>query len=140
MQVGSTRTRRWILTSLAAVTSSLAFGGSGLAASNVPVISHLSAHPRKLCAKKSSRCQHPGTTIRFTVSTNASIRADIRPRFKNEFGYVEFVRRFHAGANSVRLREPRLTPGRWTLRLQGTNELGSGPISVIDVRVVKHTS
>jgi hypothetical protein len=51
---------------------------------------------------------------------------------------VEFVRKFSKGHHTVTLRDGRLTPDRWTLRLQAANTVGSGPITIIDVRVVKH--
>ena len=51
---------------------------------------------------------------------------------------VEFVRHFSKGHHTVTLSDGRLKPDRWTLRLQATNSVGSGPITIIDVHVVKH--
>ena len=51
---------------------------------------------------------------------------------------MEFVRHFSKGHHTVTLSDGRLKPDRWTLRLQATNSVGSGPITIIDVRVVKH--
>jgi hypothetical protein len=65
------------------------------------------------------------------------VRADIRPRSEYRGSFVQFVRRFGRGHNSIRLSDERLTPGRWTLRLQGTNWIASGGIAVTDVRVAK---
>src|SRR5438045_3658660 len=78
------------------------------------------------------------TTASFTVSTGARVRADIRPRSQNVGPIVEFVRHFSKGHHTVTLSDGRLKPDRWTLRLQATNSVGSGPITIIDVRVVKH--
>jgi hypothetical protein len=109
-----------------------------LAATHVPTVTNLRASPARFCAKRSSTCAQPGTTVKFTISTKARVRVDIRPRFENTSGFVEFVGRRPKGANSVRLNDSRLTKGRWTLRLQGTNDVGSGGITQIDLRVVKH--
>jgi hypothetical protein len=137
--MGRVATRRWITTPLVVVASALVWSASGLAApSEVPAISNLHAQPNTFCAKASDSCKHPGTTLRFTVSTAAKVRADARPRFKNTGGLVEFVRRFPQGTNTVRINDARLTPGTWVLRLQGTNAVGTGGIAVIHVHVVKH--
>jgi hypothetical protein len=136
--MGRARTRRWIAAPLAAVATALAWTATGLAVTNVPTISGLHAQPNRFCAKRSESCKHPGTTIRFTVSTAAKVRGDIRPRFKNTGGLVEFVKRFPKGTNSVRIDDGRLTPGTWVVRLQGTNAMGTGGIAVIHVHVVKH--
>src|SRR5437763_1961033 len=69
--------------------ATVAFGGT--AADEVPAITHLAASPSKFCAKKSRSCTHPGTTLRFTLSTGARVRADIRPRSRYVGSYVEFV-------------------------------------------------
>lgn len=107
------------------------------APTQVPTITHLTANPARFCAKRSSTCTHPGTTVSFNVSTAAKVRGDIRPRSSYLGSFVEFVKRFPRGHNAVRLNDNRLTPGRWTIRVQATNSVGSGPIAVVDVRVVK---
>ena len=108
------------------------------APSNVPTISNLHAHPRTFCAKKSAKCSHPGTTIRFTVSTAARVRGDIRPRFENRGALIEFDKRFPRGTDHVRLNDSRLTKGTWVVRLQGRNSVGSGGVALIHVHVVNH--
>jgi hypothetical protein len=111
--------------------------GAHAAGQNTATITKLSATPKRFCVKRSDRCPHPGTTIRFTLSTPAKVYGDIRPRKEALASYVEFARKFPAGANSVRITDRRLTPDRWTLKLQPVNSVGaSGPTS-IDVRVVK---
>ena len=92
--MGHAGTRRWIATPLVAVVTALAWTSTGLAVSNVPAIKDVHAQPRTFCAKKSDTCSHPGTTIRFTLSTAAKVRGDIRPRFENRGALVEFVKRF----------------------------------------------
>jgi hypothetical protein len=115
---------------LAVLVAGLVLAGSVLAATEVPKITNLRATPSTFRAKT-------GTTIRFTVSTNAKVRGDIRPRFENTGSFVEFVKQLHKGANSVRIQDSRLRPGRWTFRVQGTNNVGSGGIAITDVHVVK---
>ena len=122
---------------MAVIGATLAFSTAGLAATEVPKITNLRAKPARFCAKRTSTCQHPGTAVKFTVSTNAKVRCDIRPRFENDGSFVEWVKQLPRGANSVRLQDSRLRPGRWTIRVQATNNVGSGPIAVTDVRVVK---
>ena len=122
---------------VAIIGGATALGGTP-PADQVPTVSHLAAKPSKFCAKKSRSCSHPGTTVRFTLSTAARVRADIRPRSANLGPFVEFVKHFGGGANSIPLKDSRLTPGRWTLRLQGTNHVGSGGPNIVDVHVVKH--
>jgi hypothetical protein len=119
------------------VVAVLAFAASGLAATEVPKITNLRAKPSTFCAKRTSSCTHPGTSVRFTLSTNAKVRCDIRPRSDNVGSFVEWVKKLKKGPNSVRLQDSRLHPGRWTIRVQATNNVGSGPIAVTDVHVVK---
>lgn len=128
--------------SLAAATVSslviaLAAAAIALAADNVPTISDLHANPRTFCAKKSAGCAQPGTTIRFTVDSAATVRGVIRPKFEPQGNLVEFVRKFPKGVDRVRLNDPRLRPGTWVLRLQGRNEVGSGGVALIHLHVVK---
>jgi hypothetical protein len=75
--------------------------------------------------------------VRFTVSTRATVTGNIWPRFRNIAGYREFRQHFSAGANSIRLSDSRLTPGRWTFKIQGTNSVGGGTTANTDVRVIK---
>ena len=129
---------RRIGTLSAVVLGALVWSSAGLAApTEVPKVTNLRAQPAPFCARKTSGCAHPGTNVRFTISTAARVRCDFRPRSENTFGYVEFVKQLPQGANSVRVNDKRLTPGRWTIRVQATNGVGSGPIALVDVRVVK---
>jgi hypothetical protein len=128
---------RWIAILAAAVLAALMWTGAVRAATEVPKITNLRATPSRFCAKRSSTCAHPGTTVKFTISSRARVRCDIRPRFENVPGYVEFVKRLPRGANAVRINDSRLTKGRWTIRVQGTNNVGSGGIAVTDVHVTK---
>lgn len=121
---------RRVVVLLAVLVAGLAFAATVLAATEVPTVTNLRATPARFRSGA-------GTTVRFTVSTKAKVRADIRPRFENTSGFVEFVKKLGKGANSVRLQDSRLTPGRWTIRVQATNNVGTGPIAVTDVHVVK---
>ena len=104
------------------------------APTQVPQITNLRAQPARFCAKS---CANPGTTLHFNVSSAATVTANMWPRFRNIAGYFEFRRHFPAGANSARLSDSRLTPGRWTVKLQGVNAVGSGTTAITDVRVTK---
>ena len=119
------------------VVAALAFAAVSPAATEVPKVTNLRAVPKQFCAKRTSSCQHPGTDVRFTISTNAKVRCDIRPRFENTGSFVEFVKQLKKGPNSVHIQDGRLRRGRWTIRVQATNNVGTGPIAVTDVRVVK---
>jgi hypothetical protein len=110
---------------------------AGGADTEVPKVTNLRAEPGRFCTAKSSACSNPGTRIRFNVSTGATVTGNIWPRDENLKGYVVFRRHFNAGPNSIRMSGSRLTPGRWTLKLQGLNSVGSGTTAVVDVRVVK---
>jgi hypothetical protein len=128
-------------TSVALVTlaAGLVWSGPGIAADQTPpTISNLRASPSKFCAKKTRTCRHDGTHVRFTVSTNATVRGDIRERRALTGSFVEFVKKLKKGKNDVYLHDKRLHPGKWTIRVQGTNSVGSGGVDTVDVRVVKH--
>jgi hypothetical protein len=136
--MGRVRTRSRLAAPAAAIAVAMAWTATALAVTNVPTVSDLHANPNTFCAKKSDTCSHPGTTISFTVSTAAKVRGVIRPRFEYNGNLVAFVKHFPQGRNHVRLNDPRLTPGTWVLRLQGTNAMGSGGVAVIHLHVVKH--
>jgi hypothetical protein len=135
--MGGVRTRRRLAAPVVVIAGALAWAATGFAATNVPTISDLHASPRTFCAKSSDTCAHPGTSLRFTVDSPAKVRAVIRPRFENTGNLVLFVRRFPKGVNRVRINDSRLRPGTWVIRLQGTNEIGSGGVAVLHVKVVK---
>jgi len=128
---------RWVAVLAAVVLGVLVWSTAGLAATQVPTVTNLTTNPSTFCAKQSSRCRHPGTQVSFKISTNAHVRGDIRPRFEYDGSFVEFVKDLHAGTNTVRLNDNRLRPGRWTIRVQARNNVGSGAIAVTDVHVVK---
>jgi hypothetical protein len=107
------------------------------AGDQVPALTKLTASPNHFCAKRSDTCSHPGTTIRFNLSTPARVIGDIRPRKRNVQGYTDINRKFPAGANSVRLNDSRLTPGRWTLKMQPINSVGANGPTTLDVHVIK---
>jgi hypothetical protein len=102
-----------------------------------PMITKLKASPAKFCARKSRKCAHPGTTVSFTLSTAATVRSNMWQRDRNVGGYAEFSGKFKAGANSARINDSRLTPGRWTIKLWGVNSVAAGNTAIIDVHVVK---
>jgi len=116
-----------------------AAGSAGAADSLPPSITKLKATPSHFCVKrKKQHCRHLGTTVHFKTSTAAKVRGDLSPRRGTYRGsFVEFVKHFPRGRNSIHVQDKRLTTGRWTLRLQGMNSVGSGNITQIDVYVVK---
>ena len=126
------------LAGAAALATALAVGaGSGAAATQVPKITNLTVTPARFCVQQSSSCSSTGTTVRFNISSKAFVRGNMWPRFRNEAGFRVLRRQFHVGTNSFQLSDTRLTPGKWTLKLQGRNNVGSGTTANIDVRVVK---
>ena len=133
----SSRHIRRIACAAVVATVALVVALSAHAASTVPEVTILSVSPSRFCVQSSSSCGQPGTTVRFKISTAAFVRANIWPRFRNAAGYRVLRRQFNAGTNTFRLSDSRLTPGRWTLKLQGRNNVGSGTTDNIDVRVVK---
>jgi hypothetical protein len=133
--MGGARARRWLSAPVVAAAVAFAVAATALAATNVPTVSDLHANPRIFCAKKSDTCSHPGTTLRFTVDSAAKVRGVIRPRFEN---LVLFVKQFPKGVNRVRIDDSRLRPGTWVIRLQGTNNVGTGGPAVLHVKVVKN--
>lgn len=107
------------------------------AGDQVPKLTNLRASPNHFCAKSSDSCARPGTTIRFHLSTDAKVIGDIRPRKRNIQGYTDIRGKFKAGANSVRLNDSRLTPGRWTLKMQPINSVGANGPTLLDVHVIE---
>lgn len=133
------RRATWTSTLVAAVAASLLWSSSGIAADNVPIVSNLKAHPKRFCAKRTSSCRHVGTKVTFDITTRAHVRIDVVPRSgPPRWGMLEVNRSFPAGSNMVHIRDSRLTPGPWEIRIQGRNHVGSGPIQTTIVRVVKH--
>ena len=103
------------MTATAAVTGLVGLAVARAADTEVPKVTNLRVVPSRFCVKRSSTCTHPGTVVRFSVSTGARVTGNIWPRTSNIAGYREFRRHFNAGANSV----------------------GSGTTANTDVRVVK---
>ena len=132
--------RRLVALGSLATTGFMLIGGALESGADtvVPKLSHVSAKPTRFCARKTSTCRHARTKVSFTVSTNARVVGDMRPRSRFVGSLIEFRRNFKRGPNSVYIHDTRLTPDRWTIRLQATNTVGGGPIKLIDVRVVKH--
>lgn len=129
-----TRLHRRAAMGSAAVAIAFFAALASAAPTQVPQTTNLTAQPARFCAKN---CASPGTTLHFKISTAATVTANAWPRSRNIAGYFEFRRHFNAGANSTRLNDSRFTPGRWTVKLQGVNAVGSGTTAVTDVRIVK---
>jgi hypothetical protein len=118
----------------------VALGGAtalDAAPTEVPKITNLKTVPATFCAKRSSTCSSPGTSMRFTVSTGARVRANVWPRYENIGGFPVFQEHFNAGANRFRFNDPRLKPGNWQLKLQGVNSVGAGTTATFVFRVIK---
>lgn len=132
----ATRTSTFAAT---AVAAGVLLAGTGVAAGGVPEILGLNATPKRFCATKTATCQRVGTRITFVLPIDAKVRVDVIPRSgAATYGFMELNRRLQAGARSVRIKDGRMQPGRWDVRVQGTGAVGTGPISVVRVRVVKH--
>src|SRR5438045_3347815 len=103
---------RWTSALTIVVLAGLVWSGelASAADTQVPAVTKLRVSPSKFCARKSSRCHRPGTEIRFSVSTDATVRGDIRPRSQNVGPFLEFAKRFKRGANQIHLNDSRLTP------------------------------
>ena len=134
---------RRIALALLTLALGLAVTGGALAAeANVPKVTHLRASPKKFCAQETSTCHHDGTHLRFTVSTNAKVRIDIRERRALTGSLIVFDKKLKKGANDVyvsgKINGKRLHTGKWSFRVQGTNGVGSGPIDTVAVQIVKH--
>jgi hypothetical protein len=133
----SSRHIRRIACAAVVATAALVPALNAPAQTTVPELEILSASPSRFCVKQSSTCGQTGTTVRFKLSRAAFVRGNVWPRFRNAAGYRVLRRQFNAGTNTFRLSDARMTPGRWTLKLQGRNNVGSGTTDNIDVRVVK---
>ncbi|MEA2351430.1 MAG: hypothetical protein QOG86_2371 [Thermoleophilaceae bacterium] len=121
------------------VVTGLVWSGAGLAAErHVPNVTNLRASPAKFCARKTDRCHHDGTHVRFSLSTRAKVRIDISERAFLNGPIVEFVGKLPKGKNDFYLHDKRLHTGWWTIRVQGTNRVGSGGVDTVKVHVVKH--
>ena len=130
---------------LALVVSVLgAFAWNAMGATEVPQTTNLTAQPSTFCVRASSTCAHTGTAIHFAISTDAIVTVEIRPRKSNIEGYVEYGRgpgaahpakHVHAGNNSIHLQDSRLAPGRWTIKVQGINNVAAGTTAIVDVHV-----
>jgi hypothetical protein len=130
--------RRLAIT-IATVMTGFVWSSAGLAAeTHVPNVKDLRASPVKFCARKTKRCRHDGTHLRFSISTAAKVRIDISEHRALNGPIVEFVGKLPKGKNDVYLHDKRLHTGWWTVRVQGTNSVGSGGIDTTDVKVVKH--
>lgn len=121
----------------------LVWSGTGLAAeTNVPKVNKLRASPTEFCSKKSDSCRHDGTHVRFNLTTDAKVRVDIRERNFQNGPLIVYVGKRSKGANDIyvagRQNGKRLHTGTWTIRVQGTNGVGSGPIDTVNVKIVKH--
>jgi plastocyanin len=104
-----------------------------------PTISDLKAKPKKFCTNKSENCHKRGTKIRFTLSEDAVIRADVTQADKFTGALVLFKKHhFKAGKNSFKLKGKGLKPGSWRIRLQPTDGSGNVGIPAHTKFVVKH--
>ena len=137
--MNSSRSRRLVAGMVAVAGIAVLAAGAQVvvAASEVPKTTNASATPARFCVRPSSTCTSPGTTIRFTISTKAHVRINMWPRFRNEAGYRVFRGQVHAGTNAIPLSDARLYAGRWQIRIQGRNNVGSGTIATTIVRVYK---
>ncbi len=90
--------------------------GSSSPQQAAPKLSKLSAKPRSFC----TRCAKPGTTVTYTVSSAASMRAQLR---RNGRTVKEIDFSALPGRHSQRLKFKRMKRGRYVLRLVAIDDV-----------------
>jgi plastocyanin len=88
-----------------------------------PKISSLSAKPSKLCTQQSSTCQKPGTSVRFSLSEAARVKAQVMKNGK--VVAPAFDKQLGNGGRSVKFSGKGLAPGKYALRLRATDAHGN---------------
>ena len=90
-----------------------------------PKISSLKAKPGTLCNKKTQSCKHPGTHVNFTLSEDATVKGSVKPDGSKKPFAQAFKTNGHKGKNSFKWSAKGLKPGKYVLRLQGTDANGN---------------
>jgi plastocyanin len=103
-----------------------------------PAISSLRAKPAKFCTNKSETCDKRGTRIKFSLSEDATVTADVRRKGSGSF-LEFFAKHRQAGGRTIKFSGKGLKPGKYVLRLRATDAAGNASKAAkINVRVVKN--
>jgi plastocyanin len=90
-----------------------------------PKISSLAAKPTKFCTNKSQTCNKPGTNVTFTLSEDATVKADVKADKKGASAVQAFKKQLRKGPNSVSFSGKDLKPGNYVLTLRATDAKGN---------------
>jgi len=90
-----------------------------------PKISALKVKPGTLCTKKTKNCKHPGAHVNFTLSENATVKGAVKPAGTKKPFAQAFKTNGRKGSNSFKWGAKGLKPGKYVLRLQGTDPNGN---------------
>lgn len=104
-----------------------------------PKITNLSAKPGTLCNKKTKKCKHPGTHVKFTLSEPAGVQGDVKRSGSKKPFKSAFQVQGHKGKNDVKWGAKGLSPGNYTLRLRAYDAAGNrSKFATVQV-TVKHS-
>ena len=96
-----------------------------------PAFSKVSATGGRKCKRGARKCKPKPTTVRFTLSEDASVKLTVAKR-----PAANVTRSFKAGARSIKLSVKKLPPGKWTLKLTATDAAGNAsPAKPVKVKV-----
>jgi plastocyanin len=96
-----------------------------------PAFTGVSAKGGRKCRKGAKHCHAKPTTVKFTVSEDATVKLTVpkRPR-------ANVTRSFKAGAHSIKLSVKQLPPGTYKLKLTATDAAGnSASAKTLSVKV-----
>jgi plastocyanin len=106
-------------------------GGEPPPDTTAPAISKASATGGRKCKKGVKNCKAKPTTVRFTLSENATVKLAV-PKHPA----ANLTRSFKAGARNVKLSVKKLPPGKYTVKLTATDAAGNAsPAKPVKVKV-----
>src|SRR3954453_17228458 len=96
-----------------------------------PAFTGASAKGGRKCKKGAKHCKAKPTTVKFTLSEDATVKLAVPKRPK-----AGVTRAFKAGAHSIKLSVKQLPPGKYTLKLTATDAAGNAsPAKPLKVKV-----
>src|SRR3954453_16580462 len=96
-----------------------------------PAFTGASAKGGRKCRKGVKHCKAKPTTVKFTLSEDATVKLAVPKRPK-----AGVTRAFKAGAHSIKLSVKQLPPGKYTLKLTATDAAGNAsPAKPLKVKV-----
>src|SRR3954447_4233792 len=95
-------------------------GGEPPPDTTAPAFTGVSAKGGRKCKKGARHCHAKPTTVKFTVSEDATVRLAVPKRPK-----AGVTRSFKAGAHSIKLSVKQLPPGKYKLKLTATDAAGN---------------